>query len=412
VLIRYKTNYAGLQHPFPVRSVLFLSFLTATFSIPTSFIGGSSERNDVSPTLPTLDVSPALIRAGKTQWKVEGSPAFDACCFINVLTADPYYLKYYQADFDRSSPKLSPACRNALARLRSNKEKNGTIISAQLTLYFSAVDAVTLADILAALHEPEKMKQALQQSPYYSEDSWTQFIAQRDDLIHVFEELRATGFEQDWQGTVLPKVAERREELKETLPGYDIISRQESLLGFELPSHEVTIFLLYYSKPHGIKIVGTRFITHLDYPDRIVLSNAIHEMMHPPYRLQTDPELKKALEQLRESPFLMEKVRNHNPSFGYNSFEGFVEEDCVQALDQVINEDFGLATEAHKRWQTSDDGMHVLAVALYQLMKKEHFPENPKGGFRKFLVGKIQNGGLTDQQLRRLDQGYADRTQN
>jgi hypothetical protein len=326
---------------------------------------------------------------------------------INTLTADPYYLKYYQTDFDRWSPKLSPDCRAALARLRSNKEKNGAIISAQLTLYFSAVDVTTLTDILSALREPEKMKEALKRTPYYSEDSWTQFIVQRDDLIRVFEELRAKDFERDWQNTVLPKVAKRREELRGKLPGYDIISRQESLLGFELPSHEVTIYLLYYSKPHGIKIVGTRFITHLDYPDRIVLNNAIHEMMHPPYRLQSDPELSKSLEQLRESSFLMGKIRNHNPSFGYNTFEGFVEEDCVQALEQVINEDLGLATEAHKRWQTSDDGMHVLAVALYQRMKKESFPEHPERGFRDFLIDQIRKSTLDDSHLRKLDEGYA-----
>lgn len=395
-----------------MRSILLLWFLAIAFSTPPSVIASGSETNNTSGGRPPLDVSDALIHTGKTQWKVEGSPAFDACCFINALTADPYYLKYYQADFNRWWPKLSSPCRAALARLRSNKEKNGTIISAQLTLCFSAVDVTTLADILAALHEPEKIRQALQRTPYYSEDSWTQFIAQRDDLIQVFEELRAKGFEQDWQRTVLPQVAKRREQLNQTLPAYDIISRQESLLGFELPSHEVTIFLLYYSKPHGIKIVGTRFITHLDYPDQIVFNNAIHEMMHPPYHLQTDPELQKALQRLRESPFLMEKIANHNPSFGYNGFEGFIEEDCVQALDQIINEELGLATDAHKRWQTSDDGMHVLAVALYQLMKKERFPEHPNGGFRDFLINEIKNGALTDDQLRQLDKGYAGQAQN
>lgn len=246
----------------------------------------------------------------------------------------------------------------------------------------------------------------MQHTSYYSEDSWTQFNAQRDDLIRVFEELRAKNFEQDWQDTVLPKVARRKEELRTRLPGYDIISRQESLLGFALASHEVTIYLLYYSEPHGIKIVGSRFITHVDYPDRIVLKNAIHEMMHPPYRLQSDPSLKKSLEQLRESSFLSEKIRNHNPSFGYNTFEGFVEEDCVQALEQIISEDLGLATEAHERWQTSDDGMHVLAVALYQLMRREHFPEHPGNGFRGFLIDQIRKGNLNDDNLKKLDEGY------
>ena len=61
-------------------------------------------------------------------------------------------------------------------------------------------------------------------------------------------------------------------------------------------------------------------------------------MMHPPFDLKNDSELISALNKLKDDKFFMDKVLNHNTSFGYNSFEGFVEEDCVQALDQIINE--------------------------------------------------------------------------
>jgi len=83
--------------------------------------------------------------------------------------------------------------------------------------------------------------------------------------------------------------------------------------------------------------------------------------------------LKEALDSLRADAYLMDKVLNHNPSFGYNSFEGFIEEDCVQALNQVISEKFKVEVEARKRWKTNDDGMHVFAIALYSLMKEEDF---------------------------------------
>jgi hypothetical protein len=406
MLIAYKTGCAtSVEH---VRMNYVRIFgITAALSIGSSTVAATSNSNKTSPSQTPVNVASAVIPAGQTLWKIEGSPAFDACCLLNTLTGDPYYLEYYQADFDRWSPKLSAAGRTALARLRANKEKSGQIISAQLTLYLSAVNVETLPDVLAALREPDKIRQALQLTPYYSESNWTQFVAQRDDLIQAFEELRANDFERDWRETVLPKVTQRREQLREKLPSFDITSHQERLLGFALPSHEVTIYLLYYSEPHGIKIVGTRFITHVKYPERIVLNNAIHEMMHPPYRLQSDPELRKTIDQLRECPFLMERILHHNPSFGYNNFEGFVEEDCVQALEQIINESFNVATEAHKRWQSSDDGMHVLAVALYQLMKKERFSENPGSGFRDFLVEQIRKGALSDKELRRLNEDFA-----
>jgi hypothetical protein len=137
-------------------SICRFCFLLAVFSIAASPGGRGSGITDTSSNRPLADVAATGVRAGKTQWKVEGSPAFDACCLINTLTGDPYYLKYYQADFDRWWPKLSADCRTALARLRSSKEKRGEIISAQLTLYFSAVDVFGLADILAALRAPKK----------------------------------------------------------------------------------------------------------------------------------------------------------------------------------------------------------------------------------------------------------------
>ncbi|MEZ4690592.1 MAG: hypothetical protein R3A12_10570 [Ignavibacteria bacterium] len=42
-------------------------------------------------------------------------------------------------------------------------------------------------------------------------------------------------------------------------------------------------------------------------------------------------------------------------------------------MDQIINEKLGIATDAKKDGSKSDDGMHVLAIALYTLMKEENF---------------------------------------
>jgi hypothetical protein len=67
------------------------------------------------------------------------------------------------------------------------------------------------------------------------------------------------------------------------------------------------VYLLYYSKPHGIKITGMRFLTNYSYPFRIVLRNAIHEMMHPPYDLAHDAGLRASLQSLRSDAFLMGK---------------------------------------------------------------------------------------------------------
>jgi hypothetical protein len=116
--------------------------------------------------------------------------------------------------------------------------------------------------------------------------------------------------------------------------------------------------------------------------------------MHPPFSLASDSELKTALNSLQADEFLMDKVKNHDPSFGYNSFDGLIEEDCIQALEQIISEDFKVEIEARRRWTENDGGMHVFAVALYSLMKDESF-DGKREIFRAFLLRMIGSGKLS-----------------
>lgn len=121
--------------------------------------------------------------------------------------------------------------------------------------------------------------------------------------------------------------------------------------------------------------------------------------MHLPYNLQSDAKLKETLDLLQSDEFLMDKVKNHNPSFGYNTFEGFIEEDPVQALEQLINEKFNIAVESRRRWKENDDGMHVFAVVLYSLMKQEGFGDG-RESFRDFLIGMIDSGKFSGGKIK------------
>ena len=183
----------------------------------------------------------------------------------------------------------------------------------------------------------------------------------------------------------------------------NIVPAIERSLGKPLASNRITVYVLYFSQPHGIKITGTRFLTDVAWPVRIVARNAVHEMLHPPFDLATDAELRGALDRLRQDSFLMDKVQNHNPSFGYNAFEGFVEEDCVQALEQVINEQVGIAADPGRRWSQSDDGMHVLAAALYQLMRERDYARGAHS-LREFLLDSIRSGDLGPGRIQGLHQ--------
>jgi len=341
-----------------------------------------------------------------TDWRIQPSFTLDTICFLNVLTGDPFYLDYYKDEYARFEPQLTPAVRTALANLkRKIKDERKNIISAFLALYFSATDDRTLNDMLKTLKNSVHMKKNLKKTIYYNESGWRLYESVRKDLRTIFEFLKAIQFESYWQQNILPRVERRIDEIKKDLPNYNVITEVEKVLGFGLPSNELTVYILNYSQPHGIRLTGMRFLTDAGYPFRIVMRNAVHEPMHPPYDLAHDPELREALDSLRSDAFLLDKVQNHNPAFGYNSFEGFVEEDCVQALEQVINEKFKVQVEAHQRWKDNDDGMHVFAVALYSVMKEEKFEEG-REAFRGFLVRMIHSGKLAAGRIKPIYDGF------
>jgi len=341
-----------------------------------------------------------------THWDLQSSFKFDVLCALNVLSGDPYYLEYYKADYDRLSPQLTFEEKASFVNLKRRiKDENGGIISAQLALYFSATDAQSLDELIAVVKDSSTMQRNLKATPYYSENQWKIYDAARPDLEAAFRALKRIHFEQDWEKHAKPAIDQAIASIAKDLPNYNVIPSVESVLGVPRPSSQITVYMLYYSQPHGIKITGSRFLTHYSYPFRIVLRNAIHEMMHPPYDLAHDGDLRAALESLRTDSFLMDKVEHHNRSYGYNTLEGLEEEDCVQALEQVIAERFGMGGDPHRYWREQDDGIHVLAVAVYSLMKKQGFPDGHEA-FPTFLKRTFRSGALSNGQIAELNRAF------
>jgi hypothetical protein len=343
-----------------------------------------------------------------TAWEIRPSEAFDVLCLLNVLTADPFYQTYYRDEYAKLAPKLTPEAVASLADLkRKIKDEGHGIISAMLCLYFSATDDSTLDDLASSVQNPASMRSNLMKTTYYSDDDWALFESVRADLRVIFKSLKRMQFDEYWRGQILPKLQSKIAEIDSTLPRYNIVPQIERFLGRPLASDTITVYMLYYSQPHGIRVTGKRFLTDVAWPFTIVIRNAVHEMMHPPYDLPGNKELQDALNSLKDDDFLMEKVNHHSADFGYNTFDGFVEEDCVQALDQIINERLGIAIDARKRWKESDDGMHVFAVALYQVMKRENYNADSLT-FGAFLEKVIRSGELGAGTIRKYFDDFYD----
>lgn len=354
--------------------------------------------------------SPTAAAAGRTvvtrhtttDWLVKPSFKYDVLCFLNILTGDPFYTRYYKGVYAHFEPMLTPEVKAALAAVKKSiKDDNGGIVSAQLALYYSTVPAKTLDELIAVTNNVAPLKRALKKTQYFDTDNWRAFDRVRPQLVTIFKFLQSIHFRSYWTSHIRPGIETRAAALKKSLNRYNIVPLQEGILGHALPSNRITVYILHYVLPHGIRITGTRFLTGEPYPTRVVLMNAMHEMLHPPYDYEYDSTLRESLESLKADKFLMQRIEHHNPSFGYNSFKGFVEEDIVQASDELIGEAAGQAYDPFIRWQRSDDGMHVLAVALYELAHLHHYNLREES-MRDFIVRMVKSGQLTPGRIEPL----------
>ncbi len=342
-----------------------------------------------------------LYSRSMTNWKIEPSFKYDMCCFMNILTGDPYYREHYPDEPNPYDSLLTPEVKQAIDSLyKKLKTDNGIIISAWLCLYFSAIEGEEIDDLIEAVKNPGNLKENFSKTTYYDDESWDIFLSVKEELLVILGFLKENNFKKYWSENVLPRIEKRIELEKAGIDKYDVIAQNELMLGAKLPSDTITVYMLYYNRPHGIKITGMRFITSIQWPFEITIRTSGHEMMHPPYDYKNDEELRSVIQSFANDEFVMDKVNNHNKSLGYNDLEGLFEEDCVQSMDQIINERLGIGIDPRKRWQESDEGIHVIAIALYQIMKEEDFG-NGRELFRDFVIrtvnsGKLKPGGIKE----------------
>jgi hypothetical protein len=340
-----------------------------------------------------------------TNWQLAPSLKYDTLCLLNALSGDPYYLHYYQAEYDHFHPLFTPEEQAAFTQLKHTiKDAGHEIISAKLALYFSAVSDETLPEMIHTAHDSSLMEVALRKTSYWNADSWQNYESARPALETALRALDRVGFPAYWAANAKTRIEKRITELSSDLPKYDVIPVIESYLGFPLPSHTIKVYLLAYSEPHGIRITGLQFLTHVSYPFSIVLHNAIHESMHPPYDAN-DVNVHQAIDVLGKDSTVMDKVQHHDPSFGYNTAPGYIEEDSVQALEEIVSEKFRVGHNACKYWEEQDGGMHVLAAALYVGYRRAQSETQPPP-YSRWFTGAVEAGQLRGSTLKETIQSF------
>jgi len=97
-------------------------------------------------------------------------------------------------------------------------------------------------------------------------------------------ELEKKGFYEFWQKEKLPIIEKKCDEIDKRLADFEI----ESLLSpfKDIENTDCTIYICSFTDPLGIKLCGNNLITDVSYSLDIILSNATHELFHPPYKIE------------------------------------------------------------------------------------------------------------------------------
>lgn len=328
----------------------------------------------------------------RTRWIVRGSEGYDALSFLGPLSGDPFYKKYYEAEVAAFAPRLERSALASIVDLKSKAAAEKMLLSPFLDVVFSGSDHGSIGALVKSLDEAEtRLRPSYAASPYWKEENWQRFTRDAPALRSILLAMESAGFPAFRRQLLAGRLETRIAELDKALSAFDVVAEVERFTGRRLePSVEVA--LLHFCKPHGIKVQGQQFLSALDWPDRIVIRTAGHELLHPPVD-KAGPAWKAAMAIFGKDPLLARIVAEHDPAFGYNSLDGLADEDLASALDQIIGERLGVARDPAERWTEVDGGMHVLSAAFYGLMKRDGFARTG-GDLDAWLHSKAVQGWL------------------
>ena len=344
---------------------------------------------------PLMAAKPAI----RTRWVVRGSEGFDALSFLSPLSGDPFYLGYYADAVAEFAPKMPADAMTTLKAIKRQAQDAKILLSPFLDLRFSAARDQTIDDLLASAAQPDsRILPTFRASPYWDDsdkDEWPKFKAALPPVASVLTAMKDAGFA-DFRNRIVEPKRSRMDALRANLATFDPIAGAEFYTGRKFDP-TIEIILLEFCKPHGIKVIGQRFLSAIDWRDEVHIRTAGHEILHPP--LDKDgASWRAALKVLERDDLLARIVATHDPKFGYNSLDGLFEEDLVSALDQLIAERFGVARNPRERWNEVDGGMHVLSAALYGLMKQDGFARTG-GNLDRWLLHQANSGALAPSSL-------------
>ncbi len=330
-----------------------------------------------------------------TRWTVIPSLKLDAATLIGPLSGEAFYTNHYERELNFFTPKMTPEVRIAIREIMDTRRKmGGSPAPAWVANIISAWPGEDLTSFRMAVADPMGLEERLKATDFYSNRTWQAWMSLRPQLRTYLNWLDMIGYEKYWTDWIEPVVTSKSKDAQKYLAPFDVVTEVQKVLGRPLSGNELTVYVLYFNRPQGIRMTGTRYITNVRWSLATTARIAGHELLHPPYPGPKGHELSALFGILKSDPYLMALLRNRNPVEGYNNFNSFVGENIVQALDQVVSERLGIAEDPVERWSRHVQGtQQVLATTLYSLMIQQGFMSGRETA-HEFFTRILTDGSL------------------
>jgi hypothetical protein len=334
----------------------------------------------------------------KTKWKISGQQGLDACLLLGALSAPSLQAAAYPEESSRWRENLNPTAMESLARLRRMTDSQNSLLGPSLALLASAASSETLEATISAFTDSNLIKKNYEKSEFWGgAEEWQAIQALFPDILIVLKRLHEKGFAAYWDTVKKPLIQKKQDTLIKELSQIDLIAVQQRYVGRKL-NQNIDIYLSAFSEPHGIRIIGQRFLTSYDYPSLIVKQNAAHEIFHPAL-LEGRHETKRIVTRLSSDPTLIKINARKDKTDGYSSIQGLIEEGMAQALEAVVSEQLGFGRgDMGAYWREQDKGIHVFAAAFYHAMHQDKFIKRG-GDSLTWLDSQVVNNNLVGTNL-------------
>lgn len=370
----------------PAKSIFLLLVSAVVFLTAAALAATTPPKTSAAPG--SAAVASASRMHEHTTWQVRTSVVYEAFGLLNALTGDPLAAAQYPAETARFGAGLSPRAQAALDRLAAYRQQSGTALSAVLAHNFSAANPAGLDDAIALANDPAPLRRALAGS--VTRPEWDAFAAILPDVAAALEHLRGAGFEAYWQENLLPGLSVSAAETQAFVQGYNVVPVVEQYLGRPLPGDTVTLYLVYFQRPYGHRLTGTQLVSVPGISPTAQVQTVIHELLHPAID-SADADARRAAQRLAGNAFFRQAFEQRDARYPYNTWNSYVDENAVRALEQVICAQMGLPQRWS--WAGEDGGMHVLAPVLVDLMRAQNYPASGES-FDAFFLRNVSDGTL------------------